>query len=52
MGSSHIDGLVYDSSTSIANALEFLQFCTQPSIYDLSIPDGRYIDVFQINARL
>ena len=29
----HIDGLVPDYSISIANALEILQSCTEPSIY-------------------
>ena len=29
----HFDGLVQDSSNSIANALELLQSCTKPSIY-------------------
>ena len=33
----NIDGLVQDSSNSIANALELLQSCTKPSIY-------RYMD--------
>ena len=28
-----IDGLVQDCSNSIANALEFLQFCTKPPRY-------------------
>ena len=31
----YIDGLVQDSSNSIANALELLQFCTKPSLYVL-----------------
>ena len=30
---SYIDGLVQDCSNSIANALELLQSCTNPSIY-------------------
>ena len=30
----HIDGLVQDCSNSIANALELLQSCTKPSIYE------------------
>ena len=29
----HIDGLVQDCSISIANALEILQSCTEPSIF-------------------
>ena len=29
----HIDGLAQDRSNSIANALELLQFCTNPSIW-------------------
>ena len=34
----NIDGLVQDCSNSIANALEFLQSCTKPSIYsDMSV---------------
>ena len=28
----HVDGLVQDCSNSIANALELLQFCTEPSM--------------------
>ena len=28
----HIDGLVQDSSNSIANALELLQSCTKPLV--------------------
>ena len=31
----YIDGLVHDCSISIAKALEILQSCTKPSIYDL-----------------
>ena len=31
----HIDGLMQDCSNSIANALELLQSCAKPSIYDL-----------------
>ena len=30
----HIDGLAQDSNNSIANALELLQSCTKPSIFD------------------
>ena len=30
----HFDGLVQDCSNSISNALELLQSCTKPSIYD------------------
>ena len=30
----HIDGLVQDCSNSIANALELLQSCAKPLIYD------------------
>ena len=32
--SMHINGLVQDCSISIANALEILQSCTKPSIYE------------------
>ena len=31
----HIDGLVQDCSNSIPNALESLQSCTKPLIYDI-----------------
>ena len=31
----HIDGLVQDCSNSIANALELLQSCTEPLIYNI-----------------
>ena len=31
----YIDGLVQDCSISIANALEILQSCIKPSIYDV-----------------
>ena len=30
----HIDGLVQDCSIFIAKALQILQFCTEPSIYN------------------
>ena len=33
-GFEDIDGLVQDCSISIGNALEILQFCTKPLIYD------------------
>ena len=33
----YIDGLVQDCSNSIANALELLQSCTKPSIYDFCL---------------
>ena len=36
---SNIDGLVQDCSNSIANALELLQSCTKPSMYnDIYVP--------------
>ena len=31
----YIDGLAQDCSNSITNALELLQFCSKPSIYDI-----------------
>ena len=40
-----IDGLVYDCSSSISNALELLQFGTEPSIY------AKTIDRYQITKR-
>ena len=30
----HIDGLVQDCNNSIASALELLQSCTKPSMYN------------------
>ena len=37
----HIDGLVQDCSNSIANALELLQFCTEPSKWCFWIIKGK-----------
>ena len=34
MYADYIDGLVQDCSNSIANALELVQSCTKPSIYN------------------
>ena len=42
----HIDGLVQDSSISIANALEILQSCTKSSICST----GRYTTAFLVAA--
>ena len=39
---SHIDGLQQDCSNSIANALELLQCCTDPSIYESTSPMTRH----------
>ena len=39
----HIDGLVQDCSNSIVNALELLQSCTMPSIYDYHGNATRYM---------
>ena len=40
-----IDGIVQDCSSSMANALELLQFGTEPSIY------AKTIDQYQITKR-
>ena len=45
-GTFHVDGLVQDCSISIANALEMLQSCPKPSMYD------PIFQVFQANAIL
>ena len=43
----YMDGLVQDSSNSIANALELLQSCTKPSHYDI-YTEHSYVLFFHI----
>ena len=38
----HINGLVQDCSISIANALEILQSCTEPSIHPVRYKTKEY----------
>ena len=42
MVADHIDGLVQDCSNSIANALELLQSCSKPSIYQTTTKYTEY----------
>ena len=42
----HIDGLLQDCSNSIANALQLLQFCTEPSVYPINHPLGYVVVKF------
>ena len=41
----HIDGLVQDCSNSSALAMELLQFCAKPSMYDSQSYQSFVIDI-------
>ena len=45
----HIDWLSLDCSNSIANALELLQSCPKPSIYDFWKPHNKKFIIFNLS---